>query len=697
MRVQLYFSLLLLAALGLVVALLARPHDPFPTPYALMAVLVLLAVVAQHFPVRLAPSHKLDLSIAVYFACLLLFGTAVSVLLVGASQLVGGGTLALRRDPVSGKRLRSVRSVLFNTSQLVLATASAGLVYSRLLPHPDRDLLHNAAAFWALPATAAVLSLANSGAVAVMVGLQHRQNPFAGWLVSQRQRGPQGAALFFLGLIIALLGADNPWAPLLVAVPGMLVYRSFERTAQALAVGQAVTAQRTHEATHDPLTQLANRASFQVALARALGEAGRHPDAVALLFLDLDNFKGINDRLGHTAGDQVLVAVAARLLAAVRGRDRVARFGGDEFTILLTDLPDAHEARAVVERLGRSMRIPIMVEGHALVVSLSIGLAVAEVSTTPDDLLRDADTALYRAKAAGKAQHVVFQPPMAAPATGRLALERALRRALEREEFTLEYQPEVVAATGQIVGVEGLVRWRHPDGGIVAPGAFLPVMEETGMILALDAWVLAAATRQGQVWHARYPHVPPLLISVNLSAQGFGHPDLCTQVAQALDAAGFAPGSLGLELTERTLMETGEATLATLQGLRGLGVQLAIDDFGTGYSRLRSLQHFPVHALKIDRSFVAALGQDARVREMMQAIVTLGHTLGLRVVAEGVETAAQLAQVRALGCDLVQGYYVARPQSAAAITALLDRGFTLPDAPVPPTAGTMVPRVAMPP
>jgi len=332
-----------------------------------------------------------------------------------------------------------------------------------------------------------------------------------------------------------------------------------------------------------------------------------------------------------------------------------------------------------------------------LVVSLSIGLAVAEVSTTPDDLLRDADTALYRAKAAGKAQHVVFQPEMTTHATGRRALELALRQALEREEFTLEYQPEVVPATGQIVGVEGLVRWWHPDGGIVSPGAFIPLMEETGMILALDAWVLAEATRQGQVWHARYPHVPPLLISVNLSAQGFGHPDLCTQVTQALDAAGFAPGSLGLELTERTLMETGEATLATLQGLRGLGVQLAIDDFGTGYSRLRSLQHFPVHALKIDRSFVAALGQDARVREMMQAIVTLGHTLGLRVVAEGVETAAQLAQVRALGCDLVQGYYVARPQSAAAITALLDRGFTLPDAPVPPTAGTMVPRVAMPP
>jgi len=679
MRVQLYFSLLLLAALGLVVAMLARPHDPFPTPYALMAVLMLLAVVAQHFPVRLAPSHKLDLSIAVYFACLLLFGTAVSVLLVGASQLVGGGTLALRRDPASGKRRRSVRGVLFNASQLVLATASAGLVSSRLLPHPDHDLLHNAAAFWVLPATATALYLVNSGAVAMMVGLQHRQNPFAGWLASQRQRGPQGAALFFLGLIIALLGADNPWAPLLVAVPGVLVYRSFERTAQALAAGQAVTAQRTHEATHDPLTQLANRASFQVALARALGDVGRHPDSVALLFLDLDNFKGINDRLGHTAGDQVLIAVAARLLAAVRGRDLVARFGGDEFTILLTDLPDAHEASAVVERLGRSMRIPIMVEGHALVVSVSIGIAGAAAAITPDALLRDADTALYQAKAAGKAQHVVFQPPMAAHATGYLTLERALRRALEREEFTLAYQPKIVPATGQIVGMEGLVRWQHPDGDLVSPGAFLPVMEETGMILALDAWVLAEAARQGQVWHTRYPEAPPLLISVNLSAQGFGHPDLCTQVAHALDAAGFAPGSLGLELTESTLMETGEATLATLQGLKGLGVQLAIDNFGTGYSSLRSLQHFPVHALKIDGSFVAALGQDARVRGIVGAIVTLGHTLGLRVVAEGVETAAQLAQLRALGCDVVQGYYVARPQSAAALTALLDRGAPLGD------------------
>ena len=268
---------------------------------------------------------------------------------------------------------------------------------------------------------------------------------------------------------------------------------------------------------------------------------------------------------------------------------------------------------------------------------------------------------------------------MSAHAAHRLTLEIALRRALERGEFVLHYQPKVTPTTGAIVGVEGLVRWAHPERGIVPPGEFIPVLEETGMILPLGAWVIEEAARQGRVWQARYPGHPPLSICVNLSARQFRHPDLFAQVAQTLRDSGLAPGSFALELTESLLMETGAATLATLHELKGLGIQLAIDDFGTGYSSLRYLQHFPVHALKIDRSFVADVGSDRHVHGIVRAIVALAHTLELEVVAEGVETAAQLAQVRALGCDLVQGYYFARPQSAAALTTLLDRGFVLDD------------------
>ncbi len=676
-RAWLFYATLLLTALGVVVWVLASWRGPPPTAHVLMGVLAVLAIVAQHFPVRLAPGHKVDLSLAVYFACLLLFGTAVSVILVGVAQLAGGGTLALRRNPASGKRLRSVRNVLFNASQLVVATACAGLVLAAWSPHRPPAPLDDVADLWVLPAAAAALYLVNSAAVAVMVGLQRGQNPAAGWLASQRERGPQYAVLFFLGLIVALLGTRSHWAPLLVAVPGALVYLSFERAGEMLAERQTVAAQRAHEATHDPLTGLANRTLFHARLTEALRHAGPRPESVALLFLDLDNFKAINDSLGHAAGDRALAVVGARLLAAVRTGDLVARFGGDEFAALLADLPDVQEASAVARRLATSMRAPIVVEGHELAISMSIGIAVATAATTLDDLLRDADTALYRAKAAGKGRHVTFSTSMRADVTHRLALETALRHALERQEFVLHYQPKIMPTTNEIVGVEGLVRWAHPERGIVLPEEFIPVLEETGMILPLDAWVLAEAARQGQVWQARYPHDPPLLICVNLSARQFRHPDLFAQVTQVLHETGLAPGSLGLELTESLLMETGAATLATLHGLRGLGVQLAIDDFGTGYSSLRYLQHFPVNALKIDRSFVTDLGSDRHAHGIVQAIVTLAHTLGLEVVAEGVETAGQLAQVRALGCDLVQGYYFARPQPADALTALLDRGLVL--------------------
>ncbi len=404
---RVYLSCITLLAIGFLVGAV-RWRGPVPHTYGLVALLVALAVAAQHFPLPLTPGHKVDLSIGVYFACLLLFGTTVGIVLVGGSQLVGGATLALRRNPVSGKRLRSARSVIFNTSQLMVATGCAGLAYYAWFPHRSPAPLDDRANIWALPVAAITLYLVNSGAVAVMAGLQHRRNPFPGWLAGQRMRGLQYVTVFFIGLIIAMLGAHSQWAPLLLVAPGALLYTSLERSARALAERQVVAAQRTHEATHDHLTGLANRVLFHERVSAACHRTARPPGSVALLFLDLDNFKVINDSLGHTAGDRVLTVVAARLHAAVRPDDLVARFGGDEFTILLEHLSDTREASVVADRLAASMRTSIVVDGHAVVVAASIGIAVAGEVTSLGQLLRDADTALYRAKAAGKARHTVF-------------------------------------------------------------------------------------------------------------------------------------------------------------------------------------------------------------------------------------------------------------------------------------------------
>jgi diguanylate cyclase (GGDEF)-like protein len=385
-----------------------RWRDPVPHTYGLVALLVVLAVAAQHFPLPLTPSHKVDLSIGVYFACLLLFGTPTAVFLVAGSQLIGGVTLALRRNPDTGKRLRSARSVIFDASQLVIATGCASLAYYAWFPHRSPAPLDDRGNLWALPLAALTLYLVNSGAVAVMAGIQHHRNPFPGWLAGQRMRGLQYVTVFFVALIIAMLGTHSQWSPLLVVAPGALLYTSLARSARAFAEHRAVVAQRTHEATHDPLTGLANRVLFRERVSAACHRTARSAGLVALLFLDLDNFKVINDSLGHTAGDRVLAVVAARLRAAVRPDDLVARFGGDEFTILLEQLSDAQEASVVADRVAAGLRAPMVVDGHAMVVAASIGIAVAAEATSLNQLLRDADTALYRAKAAGKARHTVF-------------------------------------------------------------------------------------------------------------------------------------------------------------------------------------------------------------------------------------------------------------------------------------------------
>ncbi len=432
-----------------------------------------------------------------------------------------------------------------------------------------------------------------------------------------------------------------------------------------------------HQAFHDALTGLPNRALFLDRVAQALARGVRDGTGVGVLLLDLDGFKHVNDSLGHDAGDRLLVAFAGRLPGCcLRPGDTLARLGGDEFVVLLEGLTDPDAATRLAAHITAcpALWAPYPLEGREVSVHASVGVAVGHGGQAdPGGLLRDADTALYRAKAAGKGDYAVFDPAMNAAAVARLVLEADLRHAVERGELTLAYQPLVALADGRVRRAEALVRWTHPVRGPVAPATFIPLAEETGLIRALGRWVLAEACRQAAAWRRTFGDRAPV-VCVNLSAREFGDPDLAAAAARALRDAALAPAGLELEITEGVLMGDAPGTLATLWQLRDLGVGLAVDDFGTGYSSLAYLKRFPVDTLKIDKAFVDGLGTDTEDTAIVGAIVGLAHALGLVVVAEGVETAAQAAGLRALGCNLAQGYHFAWPLSATDLAALLAAG-----------------------
>jgi diguanylate cyclase (GGDEF)-like protein len=428
-----------------------------------------------------------------------------------------------------------------------------------------------------------------------------------------------------------------------------------------------------HQAFHDPLTDLPNRALFMDKLWHALDYMEHRGQPVAVLFMDLDNFKLINDSFGHEVGDLLLVSVAERLRQCLRPEDTAARFGGDEFTILLEAVADASDAVRVAERITHALKAPFTLNGREVFVNTSIGIALATSGRErPTDLLRNADVALYRAKASGKAACEVFNAAMNILALERLDLQAELTRAIERGEFALHYQPQLELPTGKITGWEALVRWRHPERGLLLPVAFLSVAEESGLITQIGKLVLEEACRQAKEWQEQHPAADaPLKMSVNISARQFQRPDeLVREVAQVLEETGLAPGSLVLEITESMIMKEAERNVDVLERLRGLGVQVAVDDFGTGYSSLAYLKRFPVDMLKVDKSFVDGLGENLEDTAIVEAVINLAHALGLRTVAEGIETTGQLDQLRALGCELGQGYYFSRPLPAHKASAL---------------------------
>ena len=426
--------------------------------------------------------------------------------------------------------------------------------------------------------------------------------------------------------------------------------------------------QLLHDAFHDVLTGLPNRALFTDHLKLAIARAQRHSEHnFAVLFLDFDRFKIINDSLGHMVGDQLLVAIARRLESGLRPGDTVARLGGDEFTILLEDLNDPAEAIALAERLQQDLTAPFNLSGNEVFTSASIGIALSTIGyQKPEEVLRDADTAMYQAKSMGKARHALFDKGMHARALKLLQLENDLRRAVERHEFFIVYQPIVSLETARLVGFEALVRWRHPERGLVSPGDFITVAEETGFIVPIGQWVLEEACRQMQTWQKQCGEKLPLMMSVNLSGKQFTQNNLIEQIMLTLRSTGLDPHQLKLEITESVVMENIEIATGMLEQLRTLGIRLSIDDFGTGYSSLSYLHRLPLDTLKIDRSFVIRMLENQENAEIVRTILTLAKTLNLDVIAEGVETKEQLEHLRQLGCDNGQGYLFAKPLEAEA-------------------------------
>ncbi|ODG97179.1 hypothetical protein A4S05_15045 [Nostoc sp. KVJ20] len=432
--------------------------------------------------------------------------------------------------------------------------------------------------------------------------------------------------------------------------------------------------QLRHNAFHDALTGLPNRAFFIERLKNTLQRAKQQENYLfAVLFLDLDRFKVINDSLGHLKGDQFLIAIANRLEVCIRSTDTAARLGGDEFTILLDEIQSLSDAIKVAERIQEELTLPLELDGEEVFTTASIGIALSSTVDydQPENLLRDADTAMYRAKVLGKARYEVFHPEMYTNALVRLQLENDLRRAIERHEFQLYYQPIVSLTNGRILGFEALLRWQHPERGLICPTDFIPLAEETGLIVKIGYWALHEACRQMQNWRLSHRINSLEKISVNLSVKQFSQPDLIEQIGEILHLTGLDAGSLMLEITESAILENGDEANAALSELRKMGIELSIDDFGTGYSSLGRLHNFPISVLKIDRSFVSPIDGNGKNLEIIETIITLAHKLGMDVTAEGVETKEQLAFLRKLNCECGQGYFFSPPLDNAAAVELI--------------------------
>ena len=446
----------------------------------------------------------------------------------------------------------------------------------------------------------------------------------------------------------------------------------FEGTLEDISDHKRFEEQLLHQSLHDALTGLPNRALFTDRLSQAISRCSRQNSFFALLYLDVDRFKVINDSLGHALGDQFLIQLAERLRVCTREADTLARLGGDEFAVISEQVRSLSAATMVAERILEEMRAPFVIEGREIYSTVSIGIICCTgYCGSAEEVLRDADLTMYRAKSNGKARYEVFDNALHEQTIKLLTMETELRRAMARGEFELHYQPIVDVDTGFVMCLEALIRWKHPERGYTPPLDFIPLAEENGLIVPLGWWVLEESCRQLALFQARFPRTKPLTMSVNISAKQFSQSDLSQKLKELLESSKIVPGSLELEITESVIMDRGEAAIGRLEELKSLGLRLFVDDFGTGYSSLSYLHRFPIDMLKIDRSFIREIDATGGHTEIVRAIVGLGRNLGLGLIAEGVETEAQLAVIRTLGCQLAQGFLFSKPLPAAEIEEYL--------------------------
>jgi diguanylate cyclase (GGDEF)-like protein len=480
---------------------------------------------------------------------------------------------------------------------------------------------------------------------------------------------------FVLGSVCAVDPAPRAWtdadAGCLLDIANSLV-AELELSSDVLAK-RATQEHLLYSTLHDALTGLPNRSLFVERLRHAMRRISRHPDDIfAVLFLDLDRFKEVNDNLGHFAGDELLRAVARRLEACIRPEDTVARLSGDEFVILLESIAEISDAGRVAERIEEALSFPINLGGAEITTSASMGIVTSSLAQDqPEQLLRSADMAMYRAKAAGRARYEMFDRTMHADALHRLQLETDLRRAVERSEFRLHYQPVISLKTGRVTGLEALLRWEHPDRGLVQPGEFIPVAEETGLIVRIGRWVLGEACAQLKQFQRTRRSGDPLTIGVNLSVRQFAQPDLVNQLSRVISESGIPAESLRIEITEGAIIDRGGTAASVLEQIRALGARVHLDDFGTGYSPLIYLHRLPIDAIKVDRAFVSTMESDEKNLQLVRTILTFARIVGLSTVAEGVSSAEQLRELRTLECEYAQGYLFSAPIPHDAVSDLL--------------------------
>jgi diguanylate cyclase (GGDEF)-like protein len=634
------------------------------------------------------------------FLAILLYGGEAGILLAGAEGLCSGVRISKNKKPVT---------ILFSGAVMALSTFITVWI-TRFAFGPNEILYRHTLSLLltALSVMALVQYISNTGLVAVVLASKNNQPIWPTWnkhyLWSSITYIVGAAAAGVTVLFVNTIG----FYALLVTLPIIsIIYFTYHKYLEDIKAtsAQAEQAEREraeqaerhiaelsehiaeqeriskalqeskehfrHAAFHDALTGLPNRALLADHLKLAIERAKRREDHLfAVLFMDLDRFKNINDSLGHTIGDQLLIAIARRVEGCLRPMDTVARLGGDEFAILLDGLEDFSHAIHVAERVQDELMQPFNLKGHEVYTTASIGIALSTTGYDhPENILRDADIAMYRAKDNGKARYELFDTVMHTRAVALLKLENDLRRAIERQEFRVYYQPIISLQTDQIAGFEALVRWEHPERGFVSPDEFIPLSEETGLIMEIGQWVLHESCRQMRQWQKSLQR--PLMLSVNLSGKQFIQPNLIGQIKNILEETDFDPRWLRLEITESVVMENAEAATSMLLQLRELGAHLSIDDFGTGYSSLSYLHRFPVTTLKIDRSFIGRMGEGDENSEIVRTIMTLANNLGMEVVAEGIETEEQLTQLRALKCEYGQGYLFSRPVAAEAAELLI--------------------------